>query len=198
MEIPASKINIELDDNVKTTVCKGDRRILYDINGTKIYSKTISDACIISEVFKKNIYGFIPNNKETIVVDIGMNIGAVPLYFAGNKNVKKIYGFEPFFETYNQALENIRLNDQYIRDKIKTFNVALSNCNEKRKISYNAEFSGGNTILWGNGKNITEIEVKKASEVIKPILDENKDKFIVFKIDCEGSEYDIFESLEEK
>lgn len=201
LEVPTDKISIELDESVETVVCKKEECILYNIDGTKIYAKTASDFGVITEVFKRNMYGFEPNNKETIIVDIGMNIGAVTLYFARNENVEKVYGFEPFYETYTQALKNIEVNEKHIKDKVETYNFALSNYNGKKKINYNADFSGGNSILCEgnpNMENITEIEVRKANEVIKKILYDNKDKFIVLKIDCEGSEYDIFESLKEE
>lgn len=40
-----------------------------------------------------------------------------------------------------------------------------------------------------------EIEIKDAGEFLKPIFDKHKEDCIVLKIDCEGSEYDILESI---
>ena len=50
------------------------------------------------------------------------------------------------------------------------------------------------------GKNIkTEtVIIKDAAKVIAPILNENKDKHVIVKCDCEGGEFEIFERLDEE
>ena len=46
------------------------------------------------------------------------------------------------------------------------------------------------------GRGIPQIcDVKKASEILKPIIIGNDVKNIILKIDAEGAEYDIFEDL---
>lgn len=44
---------------------------------------------------------------DSIVIDIGANIGLASLFFAARKNVIKVIGYEPLRSTYQKALHNI-------------------------------------------------------------------------------------------
>lgn len=161
----------------------------------------VSDSCIMKEIFFNGEYKCYIGEEASIVIDIGMNIGLATLFFANYSNVKKVYAFEPFKKTYAQAIRNIMMNTEKIADKISAFNYALSNYNGKQRFEYNEDFPGGMRIANGSincskGGDYAEIEIKEAGEILKNIIEANKDKKIIMKIDCEGSEYNIFESME--
>ena len=61
-------------------------------------------------------------NNETIVVDIGANIGAMTLPFASK--AKKVYVMEPHPTLYNMLCGNIALNDL---KNVIAYNVGISN-----------------------------------------------------------------------
>ena len=55
---------------------------------------------LIKEVFVKSEYK-LNIAQESLLIDIGMNRAAASLLFATNKNIKKIYSYEPFKPTFD-------------------------------------------------------------------------------------------------
>ena len=170
-----------------------------DINGVKILQKYHTDFDFVPEVFYYNTYYLDMGYEETVVIDVGMNIGIASLWFASKKEVVKVYGFEPFRDTYAQAIDNINLNSDEIRGKIKTFNFGLTDKNEVKKIAVSAEESGYRDVFTpASDENSVEIECKDAGEIVGKIIADNSGKKIILKVDTEGSEYVIFDSLQKK
>jgi len=165
-----------------------------------------TDIRVIMELFCGGDYVFrIGKNENIIVFDMGMNIGAASLYFATIENVTTVYSFEPFTPTYNKALENINLNPDLAR-KIKVFNFGLGKKNETLEIPYCRDFAGDmsttiDRLEYDNEYHelprvVEKVEVKDAAEVLAPILGSLPTESIVLKIDTEGAEFDILESLD--
>jgi len=178
------------------------------IDEIKIKAKTIEDLLIITEVFIKGIYNHVSLEK-TIVCDVGMNIGVASLFFAKNKNVLKVYGYEPFEPTYKDALENFKRNPTLAK-KISPSMVGLSDTEAEMEAEYSSEIKGSisihrvNTVGMALGdeskkKVITKehIVLKRASKIINEIADEcKKEKAkLVLKLDCEESEYSVLKEL---
>lgn len=134
---------------------------------------------------------------DYVMIDIGLNIGITSLHFAQNKNIKKIYGFEPFRETFNQAVNNLK-NNTHLARKIEIFNFGIGDNNESMIISYNKNLPGSMSSKIDRYKNLEqnqEIKIKKASLVFEEIFKKHKEKFFL-KVDCEGAEFDIIKDLE--
>ncbi len=176
--------------------CGDERSIRFEM-------KNGSDFVVFREVFMSGVYRII-YKAPCAVVDIGMNIGLATLFLARNEYVKKVYGFEPFTQTYNQAEKNISLNDCEIKDKITLYNVALSNTNREATYLYEADNPGGMRIAKGSRTvgeehpDAAPVKIRDAGETLLPIFNSCEDMNIILKSDCEGSEYDIFYSLEKK
>jgi len=189
--------------NTQLISINDDGSIHAKFNTIKFNLINASDSCIMNEVFFRGIYCLHSYEKECIVIDIGMNVGLSTLFFASYHNVKYVYSFEPFTETYGQALANIKLNDKKFVNKIKHFNFALSNYNGKQSFRYNKKLPGSMRIEDGSHpcsishEDSSSIEIKEAGLIIKDILEKHKDMRIIMKVDCEGSEYKIFKSLEQ-
>lgn len=167
----------------------------------KCYLKNSSDFEIFEDIFLKDVYSFSGWGKY-VVFDIGMNIGLAAIYFASQEIVEHVYAFEPFFPTYNQALENIKINDALVKEKITTFQVALSNYNGEYAFKYMKDHPGGMSILGNsaesyNGEDTCRASIANAAETLEPLLDKHTSNKIVLKIDTEGSEYDILYILED-
>ena len=64
--------------------------------------------------------------KNSIVIDIGMNVGIASLFFATLPHVEKVYAFEPFKAPYLRAMDNFKLNPA-LSAKIQAYNFGLSN-----------------------------------------------------------------------
>lgn len=81
-----------------------------------------------------------------------------------------------------------------VQNKIEAHNFALSDHYGTESFLYVPDFPGGMSILAKHNENGVSIEVKDAGDVLSPILKKIKGKILV-KIDCEGSEYEILNSL---
>lgn len=65
---------------------------------------------------------YIPEN--SVIFDIGANIGNHSIYWCIRRNVSKIYAFEPVRDTFEILKRNIELNG--LRDKVVLHNIGLS------------------------------------------------------------------------
>jgi FkbM family methyltransferase len=99
------------------------------------------------------------------------------------------------------AQRNLSLNP-HLTQKIHVFNVGLGGADATLELPYMDTATGGMSTthdVCGGGKNIkTEtVVIKDAAKEIIAILEENKNKYIIIKCDCEGAEFEIFERLNE-
>ncbi len=156
----------------------------------------------LTEIFSKNVYDF-QTDKNCIVIDVGMNIGLSVLYFAERRNVMRVYGYEPYKRTYNIAQRNIQFNKELITEKIVVKNAGLGKENRIIRVSYDSDWLTRFSVIDNEdigGKE--EVEIRDAGKEISLIIDKSEKDFgcnkkIVLKMDCEGSEYDIFQRLYE-
>jgi len=160
-------------------------------NGIKFFVRPgISDIQMINEVFYDEYYNRALShmkNKER-VIDIGANIGAFTLRAARSPAVDKVYSFEPFPSNYDIMQKNIQINN--LTKKINLFQYGVGNKKEKRKFYFDPR---------GNATHNLFIKSDKFIEIstitLKNIFEENNlKKCSLLKIDCEGAEYEIFES----
>lgn len=169
---------------------------LSTVDGITIREQYLTDFDIVNEVLIDNSYGFEISDSECVVIDIGMNVAIASLYFANRPDVKKVYGFEAFPDTYEQAIANIALNRPEISNKIVAENFALSDENEKKMVAVSAEETGWRSIFCQDvSKQQVEIECRDAGEIVKDIIEKHNEK-IVLKLDTEGAEFSIFAALE--
>ncbi|MCV0399644.1 MAG: FkbM family methyltransferase [Nitrosarchaeum sp.] len=119
--------------------------------------------------------------KNSIVIDIGGNVGDSAIYFA-LKGAKKVISFEPSIKNSEFAKKNIELNN--LNDKI-IFNLKAVTANTGF-IKIDPDMSGnqGKITHHENGIEIPSITL---DDIVKNHVSENA----VLKIDCEGCEYDI-------
>lgn len=159
----------------------------------------------LDEIFYEHIYKVNNTDSNCIAIDIGMNIGGASVFFANMDNVKKVYAFEPFKETYDQAIYNLSINKE--GKKVVPYNYGLSDKNEIKNVLFDNTQSGSMSTVGDEsylqyvdvskghmGKE--QVELKSAAEVIGSIIKQENGKKIIMKIDCEGSEYEILDSLD--
>ena len=183
-------------------------------DGMQIVVTSFDEYANMMEVFREGSYHYnINSEKQEIVLDVGMNIAAATLYFLRSSKVKAVYGFEPFPGTFETAKINIKKN--HIDTKqVKMFAYGLSNSSEIRRVRYNPDISCGMSTLsqatMQADKNYEKmgllniakdeyvnVQVRKSSEVVLEIVDDNPECNLVLKLDCEGEEYSIIDDLNE-
>lgn len=177
--------------------------ILVTLDGLKFYVETKEEFLIICEVYIDKDYNFL-YPKECVLIDIGCNIGLATLFFSSNMKVKQVYSFEPVTETYDLAKRNFVLNPE-INAKITSFNFGLGKSNRKEFFLFDNNIKG-NTGIRGNksasyniskSKQEIEVEIKDIYSNFISIYEEIKQENFVVKMDCEGSEYEIIQRLDE-
>lgn len=162
---------------------------------------------------EENYHYYINNCKKDVVLDIGMNIGSASLFFLQDEKVSKIYSFEPFLDTFESAKRNLEYTNQ-VGHRIELYNYGISNVDEYRTIQFNPDMTCGQSTIQeissfanqkyekdgyinANNTTMVQIKVKKASDVLREIVDKWPEKNIIIKMDCEGEEYVIIDDLYE-
>jgi FkbM family methyltransferase len=167
----------------------------------KINVSSVTNIYTLYEIFVKKMYDISLQEEDVIILDIGMNVGYASLFFAANSKVSKIYAFEPFPETFAEAIKNLTLNPQ-LNNKIIPFNYGISDSTKEVDVPL---LGSGSAIASTNDLFITknnlenskkiQVKVKDIAAVVEEIVQQKLDKPIYLKIDCEGEEYAIVEKL---
>jgi FkbM family methyltransferase len=179
-----------------------DTYFMVEVEGLNFKVASLSNMAVLYEIFIEKIYLIETPQEDLVVIDIGMNVGVASLYFAIQPYFKKVYGYEPFPETFAEAELNVLANPKWA-SKLKLINKGVSNVHETRAIPlFESGLLSASTIEQKNdyGKKIgQEISVQLVSikEVFDLVLAENPNTKILLKLDCEGEEYAIFDMLKE-
>ena len=124
-----------------------------------------------------------------VIIDVGAHIGLFALYASQFCKDGKIICYEPIKENYELLLENVKQNKI---NNIISYNSAVSNSSSTVKIYLNQDESGHSMFL----KNVNFVTVVSIS--LPKILEKNNIENCDFlKLDCEGAEYEIIDSLKE-
>ena len=142
-----------------------------------------SDEYVIKECYSPMYFKtFMNYNKNDIVLDAGVNIGAYSTRVS--QLVKQVYGYEPMKENFELATRNLDKNN--IKN-VKLYNMALVSNDDKEIEFYlsNGKNAGSHTILKTRGRAVCTIKARRFSEV----LAETKANKV--KMDIEGAEQKI-------
>lgn len=175
---------------------EGDAVVLSK-GGMSFLTRSRDDLTFIGEVLFENTYNIL-SSRDICVIDIGMNIGLSTLSFATKPEVKEVHSFEPFPETFERARKNLDLNPTLIA-KIHAYNVGISDRNWSGQILTAATSdSGARSTVGVAGGRPTFMELRDAGDTLRPIIESARanGRSVVLKVDCEGSEFAIFESLD--
>ncbi len=169
---------------------KNEHVVLEMRNGTKIMLRVNStDLMAFTHVWLLHEYdkpGFEIKNND-VVIDIGAHIGLFALFATQFCKNGKIYCFEPVKENFDLLKANLDLNN--IKN-IVAVNAAVSIRTGIVTIYLNEDEAGHSMHVMGT----KQIQVKSLS--LQDIFDSNKiERCDFLKIDCEGEEYEIINSL---
>ncbi|MDD5173436.1 MAG: FkbM family methyltransferase [Candidatus Omnitrophica bacterium] len=150
-----------------------------------IRKRVSSDIHVIQENFLEEQYSFIyPFIKDSIVIDIGANIGDTVVLFC-KRGARRVYAYEPHPFFFNLANRNIELNR--LGDKIRMVSYGIGA--REAMLTLKEDSASGPTGSFGGGRFGENREVKIKIMPFSKVI-ESVDGPIVVKMDCEGSEFD--------
>ena len=168
-----------------------DKIVVFETKtGLKIKIRVKStDLMALTNVWMINEYdvdGFEINPSD-IIIDVGAHIGLFSLLVSQFCKTGKIFSFEPIRENFDLLVSNLALNHI---ENVFPFNVGVSKKSGKLNLFLNNDQSA-HSIFPKGPKSIT---VEATS--LQKIFDEKQiSSCKLLKLDCEGAEYDIIDSL---
>ena len=123
--------------------------------------------------------------RNSIVLDIGTNIGNHTLYFLNECEAKLVYCFEPIKDTFHVLEENIKIN--HLESRVVPMNVAVGKNSGKARVGYYTKDNTGMTTL--DLSSDGDIKVVSIDELGIP------KKIGLVKIDVEGFEVDVIRGM---
>ena len=126
-------------------------------------------------------------NTNDMIIDIGAHIGLFSLLVSQLCKTGKILSFEPARENFDLLVSNLKLNHI---ENVLPFNIAVSKNSGRLDLFLNNDQSAHSIF----SKSPEAISVESTS--LQKIFEENKiSSCKLLKLDCEGAEYDIIDSL---
>lgn len=152
-------------------------------NNIRFFIKNF-DPLVFNETFLSDIHfsSFDLNNK--IVVQAGGFIGDTALYYASRGAI--IYSFEPDINSYNLALENIKLNPELSKNIVMR-NYALGDDGEI-DFPIDPNGSGGSSVYNLENKKTIKVRSVSLSSILKEFSIENP---FLLDLDIKGKEFEI-------
>lgn len=161
------------------------------------YDVTVTDEIVVREIFIENVYQVGPGDLADtgVVMDIGGNIGAFSIYCAA-LGAKKVHAFEP--DSLNRAMLVSNIAENALGSVITVHPVGVSRDGAPARL-----VQGQGASFLEGVKGLTPAAARQAKRATREDVETvtlaaayelagvaNCD---ILKVDCEGSEYGIFE-----
>ena len=153
---------------------------------------------IVHEVFVHLDDNFLLNRDSTFI-DVGMNCGFTSLYAAQFGHVKEVHGFEPFHIPFNDALDNFSLNPALARRTAALQSSVCSHGDQRtqdlceRRAYDRSIHQRARLRYFGRYKGK---ECRRSSRRIRAERARQAQQAVILKLDCEGSEFPVFDALQ--
>lgn len=154
---------------------------------------------ILHELLVKGDYNLYFNS-PTILMDIGANVGYTSIFLAAQNPSVTIFGYEPVKVNYFRARRNLSLNPHLLA-RVTINQFGLLNYTGDAVMQTELDNRGRSSAVINRKLNSlrevkeSTVEVQNASDVVTQTIKDNSEKTVWIKLDCEGSEYQILESL---
>ncbi|MBN2368845.1 FkbM family methyltransferase [Candidatus Woesearchaeota archaeon] len=160
-------------------------------DGTKIKTSDPIDTSTISVIFIREDYGKVKNN--SVVIDIGANIGVYSVYACMTSKNTKVYAYEPMPDSFSLLSENLRLNK--LEKSVEAFKLGIAGKKTIRRL-----FIAGKSpfhSLFPEKKGQKSIDISCIT--LKDVFEKNNiKKCDILKIDVECAEYEILFNTPDK
>jgi FkbM family methyltransferase len=169
--------------------------VIANFRSTRFHVSSREDLQVMREIFVFNEYN-IGSSRNKLVIDIGMNAGLASLFFTRDPSVVEVHSFEPFSLPYSRALTNFALNPDD-QQRIRPHQLGLGRRDEQVQVNVSSEATIGISVKGTDQGQVEIIQIRDAANFIAPLAERaRRDGLdLIIKMDCEGSEFDIFETL---
>lgn len=171
------------------------QKIKFQHQELNIYYRDDADESVIAEIFKWKEYkasGSIIKNNKNPILDAGAHIGVFSLYTKAINPGARVYALEPEKNNFDLLKKNLDANKFF---DVKTFNIALAERTCKR-ILFISDDNINHSLLPEPGENQDSPRVSIQAYSFGDFLSQQKIlKVGLLKMDIEGGEYEILESM---
>lgn len=176
--------------NLKINKIKLRDNVVFIVNDTipKAYLSMLVETWVNNDYTPK---GFEIQSND-IVIDIGANSGFFSIFAAKKANKGRVISFEPVPYLIKKIEENIKENKI---SNITLEQIAISNTNSSSEFYISNTHSGCHSLF--KRDNLDKKITVKTMTLENYCSVNNIGKINLLKLDCEGAEYDIFNSLSE-
>jgi len=143
------------------------------------------------EFFVDDIYQQLEYPNLDVVLDVGASIGLFTKYIL-KKGAKQVFAFEPDIRSINLLGQNF-----FNKPSVNIIPKALSSTSEIKKLWYLPDNPLISSIIpeWTEEDHTTEVECISFKDFIK---DYKISKIDLLKLDIEGAEYEVIDTLDEE
>lgn len=131
--------------------------------------------------------------EDAVVVDIGGHIGCFTLFAAHRARRGRIFAYEPEPSNFELLSENVSRNAP---DRVQAFNLAVDGREGEREMHFAVSRSGtGGHSFFGPGEKTFKV---RCTSLPRILAEHRLDHVDFLKLDCEGAEVEILESLSDE
>lgn len=146
------------------------------------------DLMCLDDIWKRKVYALSKIDNDSVVIDLGANIGAFTCYVASD--AKKVYCYEPDPRNFKLIKRNISLNGF---KNVSAHCLAVWSKSCKQTLFVNSSATSSNSMIQKDNKD-SSVEIDCIT--LKQIFDKNNIlNCNLIKIDTEGAEYEILENF---
>ena len=151
-----------------------------------------ADESVFNEVFLLKDYKIVDHAIKSAgnIIDIGGHVGMFSIYAKIVNPNARIVAFEPNAENFKELKANLKKN--HIND-VKCKNVAVSGKIGAAILNVSEDSHNHSIVFEKDSKSTSSVNTTTLEKIATPILNHNPHIDLV-KMDCEGSEFDIFEN----
>jgi len=150
----------------------------------------------IVEIFEEGTH--VQNFQGGTVIDIGASTADSSIYYALNR-AQNVYAVEPMKESFDIALQNVRLNN--LERRVHLINAALSSKSGQIELTVSSKNPNANSIcptetIKKAGINFDSKRLVDSITLENIVSQYNISKIKLLKMDCEGCEYEVLQTLD--